>query len=1050
MVIVATPASAASHISNNYSGQTIAVTQGKTITLITRLLFNEVSPGYYGVTLVWEDNGHAYDNFTIAGARAWIDNDNDNVYDGTDIMLENSTNLASGAGTDGTRWTFTVSNTSGINDEGYICVEIVVRTASRGIIHRATSQLINKAGWGGSIDFAEDTVGSVTPSATTVQVNAWTSGVLVQSGPNAFDNTMPANPPKYVSYPSGPIPLAAAQRIGSGAVFAAGLTSTLDNGRWNAATNPYDNTLDELLDSVIQWGLPGADNVLWFRGHGVFQQGARVSQIRTALAAKGYVVVEDNLDNNITQAKLTPYDVLVIPGMQMGARWSGGNPALLGDLEVEAIDNWVRAGGVLLIFNNTDFSGYNYYRLQNKILAKLGFGWRFQCDSVYDFVDNWGAAAYYLKAQVTQDCPGCGYKQSTGFDNIGVYSPTSLVTPPTFSVDVSLAPASQSGIPPVVLTYTVTVNNTGTGWDNYDLSIADTQGWTPTLSATKLYVAGGASNSTVTASVTIPALTPYCTNDTITVTVTGTENTGGVQAIDSANANAHATAAFAVEIDDIVPETQSGAIGATVTATVVVWNNGGATDNLNLSHSDTLGWGLSLDDYSFLDVPAGESRTTTLNVTIPIVVAGTTDEITVTVTSGNLPSESDDNKCWVTATTVSGRGVAVQIEDQDGPPAHQEAILIIDKEWCGKRYDPLSFKVLVANIGEWNDKYELSAEVFASDPSATLPTLEIMPPELYIQGGKMDFAELSVTVPENAIGCTTYTIIVTAQGTMADSPPWDNENKSDDDMATVHVAIARCVKVDILTQDQTATPGSMLKWWIRIKNLGNVDETQVLTIDQNVWDVNRTYPDWVYVIEPPVQVIPACSIGQAWMEFLVPMDLKTSVRNDITVTATCLEDPLNCNDTDSVSAHVLVPGARIPEAWMKVTVDAEVKAIQLWPTAWDIGVLDETQDATSGIYTVRNTGNVPLVVTISGDDAKSAPGEPTAKWTLGPAIGVDTYDMEYFGELAVWLDVPKGPASGLLMDLVPTEEDTFQLWLQAPGVITVPARMWTIVTLRAI
>jgi len=1061
IVFVATPASAASFVSTNYSNQTIQVTQGKTFALITRLGWDEIGvPGYYGVTIVWEDNNNKYDNFTVVGARAWIDNDNDNVYDGTDIMLENSTTLVSGAGTNGTRWTFTVSNTTGNDNEGWLCVEIVMQAASRGIIHRPTdNHPINKAGWGGSIDYAESTPLSTTPIVTTVDVEPWTSGVLIQSGPNAFDNTQPANPPKQVYYPAGPIPLAAAQRIGSGAVMAAGLTSTLDNGRWNIGTNPYGATLDEFLDSVMQWMVPGADNVLWFNGYGVFQWDNRTRHLAENLTLKGYYIDNSNLvDNDITVAKLAPYDIFVIPGLQLGGRWSGGDPSLLPDNNVAAINSWVSAGGGLIIFNNADFSGYNFYRVHNKILNGLGFGWRFQCDSVYDNVDFHSGFAYYIKAQVLQSCPGCGYKQATGQDNIGIYSATSLITPRTFSVDVSLAPASQSGIPPAVLNYTVTVNNTGTGWDNYTLSIADTAGWTPTLSATKLYVAAGASNSTVTASVTIPALTPYCTNDTITVTATGTENSGGTQATDSANAIAHATAAFAVEVDTISPETQTGDIGTTVTASVTVWNNGAVTDNLNLSASDTRGWGLTLDNTVFLDVPSGESRTTTLNIAIPgAEFPSQTDEITVLVTSGGNPLENDENKCWVTTELL--REVEVWVENQTGGKI-QEAILIINENWCGKRYDPLSFKVKVYNLGILNDAYELTAW----DNTGTL-MLEVMPPELYIPAGKFDIAELSVTVPENAIGCTWYTIWVRARGKLASGTLWDPENaismvdypeNENCCWVKVHVQIARCVRVDILTENQTGTPGSKLKWWIRIKNLGNVDSDYALTVSQDVFDETGPYPIWPYVIEPPVVSVPACSIGQAWVEFIIPMDLKTSVRNIIDIRATNLVDPL-CTDVDYVEAHVLVPGARIPNAWMKVTVEAEVKAIELWPDQWSIGILDETDYVVSPVYTVRNTGNVNVDVLICGQDAKSAPGEPVTTWTLSDdgSIGVNVYGMAFGPPLGPMSALPNkaapAPTEALLVaNLLPTQQYDFKLALQAPGVITVPAKMWTIVTLRAI
>jgi len=500
----------------------------------------------------------------------------------------------------------------------------------------------------------KDVINYVDNDNFTTRVDNWTLGVLIRAGPNAFDNTIPANPPKYVSYDMGSNPpLAAAQGVGSGAVFAAGLTADLDNVRWDNPSNPYGSTLDELLDSVFQWMVPGADNVLWFSGFGTFM-GTRVLTIKGALAAKGYSIVVDNLGNDITTAKLAPYDILVMPGMQLGARWSGGDPSLLPDNNVAAIDSWVRAGGGLAIFNNMDFSGYNFYRLHNKILKKLGFNWRFQCDSVYDNVDNWGGAAYYLKAKVEDNGPGSVYRLVTGYENIGVYSPTSLVLTPTWSVDVSISPGAQSGIPLITLTYTVTVTNTGTAWDNYILTVDNTQTWPITFDTSRLYVPAG-ENRARTLSVSIPDNTPFCIFDYITVTATSTESLDPTIK-DNATCGAHCTDGFEVEVVSITPESQDGGIYTTVAASVVVRNRGPFfPDNLNLSVSDALGWGLSLDNTRFVDVPPGESRTTTLRVTVPgTALPLQTDEITVRVTSEADPMRFDENKCWVTATAWTG------------------------------------------------------------------------------------------------------------------------------------------------------------------------------------------------------------------------------------------------------------------------------------------------------------------------------------------------------------------------------------------------------------
>ena len=1053
----------------------MSVQQGAQFLLTGTITFDD--PSYQGYFIwgpvYWYDNASGtndpLDNFQLENTPSvyWTNNTTDPSKNGSAVENVNITDYGILNG-----WQVVIEdNGDGIFDNGTFRIDIWLRAASPdGTPHRVGSQ---------NIYFSMNRITMWEPDQViqaagpiVVNVGAWTGGVVVRGKENCEGKDL-TGPPPYHLYTKGENPIiAAAQRIGSGAVFAAGFMTTVPFDRWKVAPSSISGRyMDVLLHSAMQWMVPGADNVLWYYGHNAsFFANARATPtppvenlLRVYLPAKGYTVDNDNttpITASWAASKLIGRDILILANLDNGTVPNGGDPSTLWDNEVAIIKEFMDNGGGVIVLDGGDYSGtgrYNMYHISNKILNKLGFNWRFQSDSLVDDKDNYayyGGMGTQFRARVLTDAGiGGGYLCGTGgSDNLNEYEPCSLIATPTWSVDVvSILPSPQSGVPPATLTYTVTIQNTGTAWDNYDISVSGTNNvnFVRSLNKTRLYLAAGATNSTVQVQENILGGAPYCTWDTITVTVTGTENSGGTQATDSGNATAHATAAFNVELVSITPESQNGDLNTTVTALVVAKNIGAVTDNLTLSITgNTLGWpGITLNQYVFLNVPSNTTVNTQLNVPIPgSELPGVTNEIKVMVQSGGDPLKTDENKCWVTTNLL--REVELVIENQTGGN-HQEAILVINENWCGKRYDPLSFKVLVMNHGILDDKYELSATSVGSDGSVNALMLEIMPPELFIRAGKWDFAELSVTVPENAKGCTTYTITVRADGQLASGTLWDPTNVWAENIATVHVQENRCVKVEFLTQDQTGTPDSMLKWWIRIKNLGNVDETQHLTISQHVYDYDHDpLPEWWYQLSEEYVFVPACSIAQAWVELEVPStpEMKTGVKNDIDVRVECVGYESVCNDTDWVTAHVLVPGARIPEAWLKVTVEAEVKAIQLWPTAWDIGILDETEIAgPSPLFTVRNTGNVPVLVLINGSDAKSAPGEPIATWTLSNvgAIGVNTYAMWYDGNV-----LTTGPSP--LFGLVPTQEKTFVLWLQAPGVITVPARMWTIVTLRAI
>jgi len=176
MVFVCAPASALDFISTNYSGQVIEVGQGGIFVLRTEFMFDEPDfPGYYAITVVWEDNNRADENFTVLYTRAFFDNDNDNLPGPSPVWLENATKLLSGSGTAGNSWTFLVSNTTGIPDDGYIDVEIYMQAGSMGFSHILTdNHPINKPEWWwATIELAEPTLLTYHLEVTTIRVVIW-------------------------------------------------------------------------------------------------------------------------------------------------------------------------------------------------------------------------------------------------------------------------------------------------------------------------------------------------------------------------------------------------------------------------------------------------------------------------------------------------------------------------------------------------------------------------------------------------------------------------------------------------------------------------------------------------------------------------------------------------------------------------------------------------------------------------------------------------------------------------------------------------------------
>ena len=327
-------------------------------------------------------------------------------------------------------------------------------------------------------------------------------------------------------------PIIAAQRIGSGAVVAGGLVSGCRDGNWNDPSNLLPH-FDVFFDVAFQWMVPGAGNVLWYEGYNVYNTATMCSQFIAALEDLGYSVTADSTEP-ITSSLLAPYDILVIPQLQLTT------PDQLPDADVMAIKSFVEGGKGLFIMDQSDFAGHNYYSTHNKILRKLGFDYRFQHDQVEDDEGNWGGESFQIIADVVVATPiGSAYQAETGTTEIGLYSVCSLIRPAVvvgYEVSVNAIAevydeeiwpgeplrrgGGRIGDPGGTLVFKINVVNEGVSDDTYTITVEDELGWSSPPPVSEVSLASG-ENKMFELDVTVPESLTERTCDQILVRATG-------------------------------------------------------------------------------------------------------------------------------------------------------------------------------------------------------------------------------------------------------------------------------------------------------------------------------------------------------------------------------------------------------------------------------------------------------------------------------------------------------------------------------------------------
>ena len=1034
----------------------ISVQQGQTFLVRTTITLNNAAqPGYFAIALHW-DAPFRWDNYTLENTpfAYWTSGGSGVGNPVENVQTDNNILYPAGAGLyQASVW---IDSADKNYYDGTFNVDIWLRAASFGAPHQVG--LENNLSYGAGVVVTEPSPVVFSQDNVAVDTTSWNSGIVVNGGASAYNVNTGTSPPPFDNYIAGSYPpAAAAQRVGSGAVFASGWITATIYDRWKNPAGGAPN-MDKILDTVMQWEVPGADNIYWYAGHNTsIGQAFKSDNLIKSWQAMGYTVDNDNgLYPEMTAAQLTGRDILILAGCRSdGPTNQGGNPDNWTASEISAITTFVSGGGGLILLDGADYSSngqYCYNRVSNKILKALGFNWALQNDSINDNLppENFAPFYYYIYGQPSTAI-GAAYAANVGTDNINSYSIPSLTVWPTLVVDVGIVPLTQNGAPLAVLTYNVTITNNGDTPDNFKLVLTEDNAWGAILSALSTGFILPAGTSTPTISVTLPAAASG-SEDHITVTAYSFWDNSGT-GTDAQTCTARIFFGYDVD-ENVAPASQTVPILSSATVQDNVYNTGANLDNLIVNIYDSLGW---IAPINTIDLNVLGGGMVIHNITVPVPPpTGVTDTITMVVTSQN------DNTKTVTKTVTVTSGPSAELAlvwstITGDTVAHATSVgtTLINPAYT---YDPLTLTVAVYNLGQLDDKYLLTVW----DDSGTLG-LKLTPDEVFVPSGDVVYVALSVTLPSSWVGGQQSIIHVLENGQLSSQNeqhiyPTYLENIQV--TAGTVTGVAKNIMPDTL-EPQTGAPGSPLVWLIALKNTGNVPEDLSLEIlSEDVTGVStppgsRTGWDNTGLDNTTWSV----GVGQTVITYLrtwVPADAKTSEWDNITIMAS---DNFGDTDIEWVRAHVVQPGPRIPEGVIEIAVEAQIVAIETWPATYDFGVMDQAKTANTSdnipgdnsYFTIRNSGNVPENILVRGSDAKSMPGEPVATWVLDSVPGVNHYvlTMNLKPSGTVGLTTVNQQVTAW-NDMLPGTERNFGLTIQTPTAITTPARMWARIYITAI
>ncbi len=560
------------------------------------------------------------------------------------------------------------------------------------------------------------------------------------------------------------------------------------------------------------------------------RQGQVVSAANLGLAISGlaYNPATDHLFI-LTNAD-TGFDVYVVEVNND----SPGGYAILGGFDIQGLDGWDQAGLAL----DCDGSLWAVDQVSSMLI---------QADSGEADVCTW-AASEWLTVTPETGTVGAGGQASLNFTfnpqtlrpgpavgavRLGTNTPYGVFSiPVTLTIShvhqVSLAGDEQgrAGLPGQVVTYSLTVHNSGTITDSFDLALSGNQWNTDSVSGVGPIPLRG--SESVVISVTIPATASLGSQDGVTVTLTS-------QADPTASSQARLTTtagSFAVSMTP-ASSRHSGDPGTVVTHTVTITNQGTITD-------------------SFALVKTGQIWQTTMPATVGPLAPGEAAAVTISVLIPTATAAGSTSTALLTATSLADgdQTAAAQIETTANAFHRVIATASDGASKTGQPGAEVEYSLLVANRGNVPDTFTIdpmSERWVVSAPTQVGP--------LAANVGSATI-KVRVFVAADAVAAATGRVTITL--TSAGDP-----GASASVVLTTTAATVRSATWGAGAYAAQAFPGETVTVTLTATNTGNISDVYTVTVPSMAGS-------WPITVTDQIGSLPVGASGSVQVSVAIP------------------------------------------------------------------------------------------------------------------------------------------------------------------------------------